>query len=130
VFTGPDAAQVGVTEHEAAARKGGRVAYLPMREVDRAMTASRTASFIKIIAGPGRGLGNAGGVLVLGATIVAGRAGEMINEVARSPSAPACSLAGSPRPPTPSRRGPWPSSRPPPSFRQPRRPHRPARPDA
>jgi pyruvate/2-oxoglutarate dehydrogenase complex dihydrolipoamide dehydrogenase (E3) component len=82
VFTSPEVAQVGVTEHEAAARKGGRVAYLPMREVDRAVTAGRTEGFIKIIAGPRRGLGNAGGGQVLGATIVAGRAGEMINEVA------------------------------------------------
>jgi pyruvate/2-oxoglutarate dehydrogenase complex dihydrolipoamide dehydrogenase (E3) component len=82
VFTSPEVAQVGVTEHAAAARNGARVAYLPMREVDRAVTAGRTDGFIKIIAGPRPGLGRAGGGRVLGATIVADRAGEMINEVA------------------------------------------------
>jgi pyruvate/2-oxoglutarate dehydrogenase complex dihydrolipoamide dehydrogenase (E3) component len=82
VFTSPEVAQVGVTEHVAAARNGARVAYLPMREVDRAVTAGRTDGFIKIIAGPRPGLGRAGGGRVLGATIVADRAGEMINEVA------------------------------------------------
>jgi pyruvate/2-oxoglutarate dehydrogenase complex dihydrolipoamide dehydrogenase (E3) component len=81
VFTSPEVAQVGVTEHQAATRKDARVAYLPMREVDRAVTAGRTDGFIKIIAGPRPGLGYAGGGRVLGATIVAGRAGEMINEV-------------------------------------------------
>jgi pyruvate/2-oxoglutarate dehydrogenase complex dihydrolipoamide dehydrogenase (E3) component len=81
VFTSPEVAQVGVTEHETATRKNARVAYLPMREVDRAVTAGRTDGFIKIIAGPRPGLGYAGGGRVLGATIVAGRAGEMINEV-------------------------------------------------
>jgi pyruvate/2-oxoglutarate dehydrogenase complex dihydrolipoamide dehydrogenase (E3) component len=81
VFTIPEVAQVGVTEHEAATRKDARVAYLPMREVDRAVTAGRTDGFIKIIAGPRPSLGYAGGGRVLGATIVAGRAGEMINEV-------------------------------------------------
>jgi pyruvate/2-oxoglutarate dehydrogenase complex dihydrolipoamide dehydrogenase (E3) component len=82
VFTSPEVAQVGVTEHVAAARNGARVAYLPMREVDRAVTAGRTDGFIKIIAGPRPGLRSAGGGRVLGATIVADRAGEMINEVA------------------------------------------------
>ena len=37
---------------------------------------------MKLLAGPRRGLGNAGGGQVLGATIVAPRAGEMIAEVA------------------------------------------------
>jgi pyruvate/2-oxoglutarate dehydrogenase complex dihydrolipoamide dehydrogenase (E3) component len=81
VFTSPEVAQVGVTEREVTAHQGARVAYLPMREVDRAVIAGRTDGFIKIIAGPRPGLGNAGGGRVLGATIVAGRAGEMINEI-------------------------------------------------
>jgi pyruvate/2-oxoglutarate dehydrogenase complex dihydrolipoamide dehydrogenase (E3) component len=75
-------AQVGLTESQAAAHKGARVAYLPMSEVDRAVTAGRTEGFVKIIAGPRRILGGAGGGRVLGATIVAARAGEMIHEPA------------------------------------------------
>jgi len=83
VFTDPEVAQVGLTEAQAAAaHAGARVAYLPMTEVDRAVTAGRTEGFIKIIAGRRRVLGNAGGGLVLGATIVADRAGEMIHELA------------------------------------------------
>ena len=82
VFTDPEVAQVGLTESQAAARKGARVAYLPMSEVDRAVTAGRTEGFVKIIAGPRRMLGGAGGGRVLGATIVAARAGEMIHEPA------------------------------------------------
>jgi pyruvate/2-oxoglutarate dehydrogenase complex dihydrolipoamide dehydrogenase (E3) component len=82
VFTDPEVAQVGFTADQAAPVRGARVAYLPMREVDRAVTAGRTEGFVKIVAGPRPGLGNLGGGRVLGATIVASRAGEMINEVA------------------------------------------------
>jgi pyruvate/2-oxoglutarate dehydrogenase complex dihydrolipoamide dehydrogenase (E3) component len=82
VFTDPEVAQVGLTEEQAAAGRGARVAYLPLREVDRAVTAGRTDGFVKIIAGPRRAVGNLGGGRVLGATIVASRAGEMIDEVA------------------------------------------------
>ncbi len=83
VFTDPEVAQVGLTEPEAAARQAGaRVAYLPMSEADRAVTAGRTEGFVKIIAGRRRVLRNAGGGRVLGATIVAARAGEMIHEPA------------------------------------------------
>ena len=83
VFTDPEIAQVGMTEHQAATRVGGaRVAYLPMQEVDRAVTAERTEGFIKIIAGPHRVTGRFGGGQVLGATVVASRAGEMIGELA------------------------------------------------
>jgi pyruvate/2-oxoglutarate dehydrogenase complex dihydrolipoamide dehydrogenase (E3) component len=83
VFTDPEVAQAGLTEEQAAARvPGARVAYLPMREVDRAVTAGRTEGFIKIIAGPRRITGSLGGGRVLGATIVASRAGEMIGELA------------------------------------------------
>jgi pyruvate/2-oxoglutarate dehydrogenase complex dihydrolipoamide dehydrogenase (E3) component len=53
-----------------------------MTEVDRAITAGRTAGFVKIIAGPRPVLGNAAGGKVLGATIVAARGGEMISELA------------------------------------------------
>jgi len=83
VFTDPEVAQVGLTEPQAAAsRPGVRVAYLPMSEADRAVTAGRTEGFVTIIAGRRRVLGNAGGGRVLGATIVAARAGEMIHEPA------------------------------------------------
>jgi pyruvate/2-oxoglutarate dehydrogenase complex dihydrolipoamide dehydrogenase (E3) component len=80
VFTSPEVAQVGLTEQRAATHPGARVAYLPMGELDRAITAGRTDGFIKLIGGPRKLLGNAGGGRVLGATIVAERAGEMIHE--------------------------------------------------
>src|SRR5260370_20605575 len=53
-----------------------------MSEADRAVTAGRTEGFVTIIAGRRRVLGTAGGGRVLGATIVAARAGEMIHEPA------------------------------------------------
>jgi pyruvate/2-oxoglutarate dehydrogenase complex dihydrolipoamide dehydrogenase (E3) component len=81
VFTDPEVAQAGLTEAEAAtSHAGARVAWLPMSEADRAVAAGHTEGFIKIIAGPRRVLGNAGGGRILGATIVAARAGEMIHE--------------------------------------------------
>lgn len=83
VFTDPEVAQAGLTEEQAASSvPGARAAYLPMSEVDRAVTAGRTEGFIKIIAGPRRIAGSLGGGRVRGATIVAPRAGEMIGEIA------------------------------------------------
>jgi pyruvate/2-oxoglutarate dehydrogenase complex dihydrolipoamide dehydrogenase (E3) component len=93
IFTDPEVAQVGLTEAQAAGAAAGmaaRMAYLPMSELDRAITASRTDGFVKLIAGPrrlserlpGHRIGNWGGGRVLGATIVAARAGEMIHEPA------------------------------------------------
>jgi pyruvate/2-oxoglutarate dehydrogenase complex dihydrolipoamide dehydrogenase (E3) component len=78
-FTQPEVARVGHSEAEAA-RGGGRVAYLPMTEVDRAVASGETTGFIKLIAGPRHLLRNVGGGRVLGATVVASRAGEMIHE--------------------------------------------------
>jgi pyruvate/2-oxoglutarate dehydrogenase complex dihydrolipoamide dehydrogenase (E3) component len=76
VFTDPEVAQVGVTEAQAAAsHAGARVAWLPMAEADRAVTAGRTEGFVKIIAGRRGVLGNTGGGRVLGATIVAAAPG-------------------------------------------------------
>ncbi len=67
VFTGPEVAQVGLTEPQAAATlPGARVAYLPVREADRAVTAGRTEGFVKIIAGPRRVLRDTGGGQVVG----------------------------------------------------------------
>ncbi len=80
-FTDPEVARVGMTEAEAAGR-GGRVAELPFTEMDRAITDDRTEGFVKLIAGPKTLTRNAFGGQVLGATIVAPRAGEMIHEVA------------------------------------------------
>lgn len=80
-FTDPEIARVGLTEAEAVHR-GGVVAYVPMTEVDRAIAAGQTAGFVKLIAGPRRMLHNTGGGKLLGATIVAPRAGEMIAEAA------------------------------------------------
>lgn len=81
-FTDPEVARVGLTEAEAARRHpGSRVVEMPMVEFDRARTAGHTDGFVKIIVGPRRVLRNAGGGRVLGATIVAERAGEMLTEV-------------------------------------------------
>ncbi|HET7326846.1 MAG TPA: FAD-dependent oxidoreductase [Nocardioidaceae bacterium] len=77
-FTDPEVASVGAAEQDAPA--GSRVAELPMRAVDRALTAAQTEGFVKLIAGRRRVLGNAGGGRVLGATIVGARAGELVHE--------------------------------------------------
>ena len=78
-YTDPEVARVGLSESEAAAAyPGARVAYLPLTEVDRAVTADRTGGYIKLIAGPRRATKNLAGGRLLGATIVAARAGEMI----------------------------------------------------
>ena len=79
VFTDPEVASVGLTPSYAP--PGSRVAYLPLSELDRAVTDGRTDGFIAIVAGPRRLLRNTGGGRILGATIVAPRAGEMIQEV-------------------------------------------------
>ncbi|MHB1504654.1 MAG: dihydrolipoyl dehydrogenase family protein [Acidimicrobiales bacterium] len=79
-FCDPEIARVGLTEAEAA-EVGGRVAFVPMSEVDRAIAAGRTEGFVKLIAGPRPVLRGTGGGRLLGATIVAPRAGEMIHEV-------------------------------------------------
>ena len=80
-FTAPEVGRVGMTEAEAA-HHGGRVAYLPMSEVDRAVAAGDTRGFIKLIAGPRLVLRNTGGGRILGATVVAARGGELIHEAA------------------------------------------------
>lgn len=78
-FTDPEVAQVGAVEAEASAR--ARVAYLPLSEVDRAVIDGRTDGFVKIVAGPRPVFGRFGGGRVVGATVVAPRAGEMITEM-------------------------------------------------
>ncbi len=72
---------MGLTEAAAAQLPQARVAWLPASEIDRAVTAGSEEGFVKLIAVPRRGLGWAGGGKLVGATIVADRAGEMISEV-------------------------------------------------
>jgi pyruvate/2-oxoglutarate dehydrogenase complex dihydrolipoamide dehydrogenase (E3) component len=80
--TDPEVARVGLTEAEAAEKAGGaRVAFLPMSAVDRALAAQRTEGFVKLVAGRRGLLGEVGGGVLLGATVVAPRAGEMVHEV-------------------------------------------------
>ncbi len=80
IFTDPEVARVGAVEVEAPPRS--RVVYLPLAEVDRAVVAGRTDGYVKIIAGPRPVVRRLGGGRVIGATVVAPRAGEMITEVA------------------------------------------------
>ncbi len=74
IFTDPEAAQAGLTEAEAGERHGERmvVSRWPLADVDRALTDGETGGFVKAVHTP-KGL-------ILGATIVAPRAGEMIHE--------------------------------------------------
>lgn len=73
-FTDPEVAHVGLTEAQARERIGDatRVAHWPMAEVDRAVTEGDETGFLKLVYRPN---GN-----ILGVTIAAGRAGEMIHE--------------------------------------------------
>lgn len=80
-FTSPEVGRIGMTESDAAAH-GGRVAYLPMSEVDRAVASGDTRGFLKLIAGPRPVLRGAGGGRLLGATAVAAVGGELVHEVA------------------------------------------------
>ena len=74
VFTDPEVAHVGISEEKARARFGDQVMTyeLPMDQVDRARIEGDTSGFIKLVCKKNGKL--------LGATIVAGRAGEMIQE--------------------------------------------------
>lgn len=78
-YTDLEVARVGVTEDQAPS--GSRVAYLPMAEFDRARISGDDRGFVKIIVGPRRVTRNLAGGSILGATIVAPRAGEMIQEI-------------------------------------------------
>jgi|SRR5579859_1947427 len=74
-FTDPEVASVGVTEQQARAAFGDRMKIFQWRmdHTDRAVCENDQAGFIKII--------TEGGSKILGATIVAGRAGETISEL-------------------------------------------------
>jgi pyruvate/2-oxoglutarate dehydrogenase complex dihydrolipoamide dehydrogenase (E3) component len=74
-YTDPEVAHVGLYEHEI--RKKGiafNTIQIPMSSVDRAIADGETEGFVKI-------LHQAGSDKILGATIVARHAGEMISEV-------------------------------------------------
>lgn len=74
VFTDPEVASVGLTEPEARERYGKKVAActLPLAAVDRARTDAATRGFVKVLVGENG--------LIVGAHVVAPRAGEMIEE--------------------------------------------------
>jgi len=78
-YTDLEVARVGITEDQAPS--GSRVAYLPMAEFDRARMSGDDRGFVKIIVGPRRITRNLAGGSIVGATIVAPRAGEMIQEI-------------------------------------------------
>ena len=80
-FTDPEVGRVGLTEAQAAGR-GAKVCELPFTELDRAVTAGRTEGFVKLVAGPRRGLGWAGGGRLLGATVVGPTGGDLVHEAA------------------------------------------------
>lgn len=75
-FTDPEVAQVGLTEEQARGKFGGaiKVRILEMKQTDRAICEGDEDGFIKVIE-------RENGTL-LGATVVAARAGEMIMEFA------------------------------------------------
>jgi len=73
-FTDPEVAHVGMTEEQARRKLGDNVLTntWPMKRVDRALNEAEDAGFLKLIYRKDRKL--------LGVTIVAAQAGEMINE--------------------------------------------------
>ena len=74
MFTDPEVAQAGLTEAEARAQLGDKalVSRWPLGEVDRALTDGETYGFVKAV--------HQRSGAILGATVVAPRAGEMIHE--------------------------------------------------
>ena len=72
-YTDPEIAHVGINAEQAAARAGVKTFVQPLADVDRAVIDGETAGFVKVHAG--------GAGRILGATIVARHAGEMISEV-------------------------------------------------
>ncbi len=80
-FTSPEVGRVGLAEAETV-ELGGRVAFLPLTEVDRAVAEDERDGFLKVIVGPRYGTGNLAGGRVLGATVMCSRGGELIHELA------------------------------------------------
>ena len=79
-YTSLEVARVGKVESEVHHPRA-RVAYFPMADLDRALTSGETRGFVKLIVEPRRLTGSLGGGTLVGATIVAPRAGEMLQEV-------------------------------------------------
>lgn len=76
-YTDPEVASLGLSEEEAIKEYGqSKIAayFVSMKDVDRAITAGRTEGFVKIVTKKWSGK-------ILGCTIVAPRAGEMLLEV-------------------------------------------------
>ncbi|PKB71171.1 MAG: hypothetical protein BZY87_06790 [SAR202 cluster bacterium Io17-Chloro-G6] len=73
-FTDPEVAHVGLSESQARERYGGKVeaAIWPMEQTDRWLTDGDSPGFLKVVYLPNGKL--------LGATVVAARAGEMVQE--------------------------------------------------
>ena len=80
VFTTPEVASIGLLEADAPV--DASVAEIEMAANDRALAADEAEGFVRLIARPTRFLKHRAGGKLVGATIVGGRAGEMINEVA------------------------------------------------
>ena len=76
-FTHPEVARVGVLEADAP--RGAKVVEFPLSHVDRAITDGTTDGFVKLISAPKRVTRGLAGGQIVGATIVAPRAGEMIH---------------------------------------------------
>jgi pyruvate/2-oxoglutarate dehydrogenase complex dihydrolipoamide dehydrogenase (E3) component len=80
-YTDPEVAHVGLSEQEAQKKKIAYQIFMkPLKEVDRALLDGEEEGFVKILV-------KAGSDKILGATIVASHAGEMISEVT-------CAMAG------------------------------------
>src|SRR5690606_32104626 len=75
-YTQPELAHVGMTEKEAHDRGFGTATYLqPLGEVDRAILDDQTEGFVKVLTPKGKDR-------ILGATVVADHAGELISSLA------------------------------------------------
>ncbi len=73
-FTDPEVATVGLTEEEASALQiPVEVTRVPLHELDRAIVESAERGFVKVLTAPGKDT-------ILGATIVAEHAGELLAE--------------------------------------------------
>ena len=82
-FMTPEVASVGLSEAEAAKKfSKAMVAYMPLTEHDRAIAVGDTTGYIKLISAERKILGGAGGGQLVGATVVAPTAGELISELA------------------------------------------------
>ncbi len=88
-YTDPEVASIGMSEEEAGKKYKIATYLVPFAAVDRAITASRTEGFVKIVT-------KKWSSQILGCTIVAPRAGEMLGEVSLAMNAkiPLRKLAG------------------------------------